>query len=100
MGSIEFSVYLRDKNGLLREHVIANIGGLSDNFRRFITDTSDGKPRLRKELYGKVFVINGHTISARNLRFNHAVLVSEMPRMDKNANQCDLDEDVLRANIL
>ena len=100
VGSIEFSVYLRDKNGLLREHVIANIGGLSDNFRRFITDTSDGKPRLRKELYGKVFVINGHTISARNLRFNHAVLVNEMPRLDKNASQCDLDEDVLRANIL
>lgn len=100
VGSIEFSVYLRDKNGLLREHVIANIGGLSDNFRRFITDTSDGKPRLRKELYGKVFVINGHTVSARNLRFNHAVLVNEMPRLDKNASQCDLDEEVLRANIL
>ena len=100
VGSIEFSVYLRDKNGLLREHVIANIGGLSDNFRRFITDTSDGKPRLRKELYGKVFVINGHTVSARNLRFNHAVLVNEIPRLDKNASQCDLDEEVLRANIL
>lgn len=100
VGSLEFSVYLRDKNGLLREHVIANVGGLSDNFRRFITDLSDGKPRLRKEMYGKVFVINGHTISARNLRFNHAVLVSEMPRMDKNASQCDLDEETLRANIL
>lgn len=100
VGSIELSVYLRDKNGLMREHIIANISGFSDAFRKTITDTTSGVPKLHEALYGKVFAINGHTVSSVNLRFNHAVLVSEIPRMDKNAYQCDLEEEVLRANIL
>lgn len=100
VGSIELSVYLRDRNGLLREHPIANISGLTDTFRRMISDTSSGELKLHPNLYGKVFAINGHTVSSVNLRFNHAVLVNEMPRMDKSPFQCDLDEDVLRANIL
>lgn len=101
VGSLEFSVYLMDKNGLTQPHVIANISGFSDEFRRLIsTKDNEGNVALKDELYNKVFAINGHTVSAVNLRFNHAVLVSEYPRLDKNYYQCDLPEEVLRQSIL
>lgn len=101
VGSIEFSVYLMDKNGLTRPHVIANISGFSDEFRKIISTKDEyGNVALKDELYNKVFAINGHTVSAVNLRFNHAVLVSEYPRLDKNYYQCDLPEEVLRQSIL
>ena len=101
VGSIEFSVYLMDKNGLTRPHVIANISGFSDEFRKIISiKNPDGTPALHPSMYNKVFAINGHTVSSVNLRFNHAVLVSEYPRMDKNYYQCDLPEEVLRQSIL
>lgn len=101
VGSLEFSVYLMDKNGLTKPHVIANISGFSDEFRKMITvRDADGSVKLHPSLYNKVFAINGHTVSAVNWRFNHAVLVSEYPRMDKNYYQCDLPEEVLRNSIL
>lgn len=101
VGSIEFSVYLMDKNGLTRPHVIANISGFSDEFRKLISTKDEyGNVALKEELYNKVFAINGHTVSAVNWRFNHAVLVSEYPRLDKNYYQCDLPEEVLRNAIL
>ena len=101
VGSIEFSVYLMDKNGLTRPHVIANISGFSDEFRRLIsTKDQYGNVAMKDEMYNKVFAINGHTVSSVNWRFNHAVLVSEYPRMDKNYYQCDLPEEVLRKAIL
>lgn len=101
VGSIEFSVYLMDKNGLTRPHVIANISGFSDEFRRLISTRDQyGNVAMKDEMYNKVFAINGHTVSSVNWRFNHAVLVSEYPRMDKNYYQCDLPEEVLRKAIL
>ena len=101
VGSIEFSVYLMDKNCLTRPHVIANISGFSNEFRKIISTKDEyGNVALKDELYNKVFAINGHTVSAVNLRFNHAVLVSEYPRLDKNYYQCDLPEEVLRQSIL
>lgn len=101
VGSLEFSVYLMDKNGLTRPHVIANISGFSDEFRKLISTKDElGNVALKDEMYNKVFAINGHTVSSVNLRFNHAVLVSEYPRLDKNYYQCDLPEEVLRNAIL
>lgn len=101
VGSLEFSVYLMDKNGLTRPHVIANISGFSDEFRKLISTKDEyGNVALKEEMYNKVFAINGHTVSAVNLRFNHAILVSEYPRLDKNYYQCDFPEEVLRNAIL
>lgn len=101
VGSLKMGVFLRDKNGLLTEHHLATCSNFTDEFRHAITSYDEnGKAMLKEDLYGAVFVVNGHTVSARNLMFNHAILESFIPRLDKSKYDCVIDEDILRQNIL
>lgn len=100
IASLDFAVYLIDNNGIASKHHIATVSGIPEDMRISLTDYKDGKPCLKDAWLGKVFAIDGHTISAKSLRFNHAKVKDWNPRIDKNEYACELQKELLLQNIL
>ena len=99
IGSLEFSVIMRNKDGSEVEHKIARISNIPLELRKKITVMgSDGKPELDKSYYGKVATIDGQCMSARALRLRHARLIEWRP--DRSADTCYMDEDFIKSMVL
>lgn len=99
VGALEFSCYLRDKNGDLKPHVIAHISNLTMDLRKAMTEVgADGEPKLKSEWYGKCASVDGQAVSARVRALKHARLVDWRP--DRSPETCIIDEDFLNSMIL
>lgn len=99
IGALEFSVHLRCSDGSERIHKIARITNIPMETRKEFTELSpEGKPRLKKEIYGRCASIDGQCVSARALRLKHAILVNWRP--DRSEDTCILDEDYLKSMVL
>lgn len=98
VGSVEFSTYLIDEEA---PHVIANISGINLELRKALTvyDAAKNKVSLNPDFLGKVCVINGMSVSPKNLRFSHATSTFDF-REDKSKFDCTMSRLFLESNII
>jgi ATP-dependent DNA ligase len=95
VGSLKFSVYLMPSGEV---HELATVAGLSDEFRNQITVQGPDGPELDKGWLGRVAVVDGMDISARNRKFSHARITRW--RDDKKSWDCKLEEVLLNEAVL
>lgn len=104
IGSLSCSVYIKKENGVTEEHEIANISGLSHEWKRKLAaiDAETGKICLNPEYEGKVIAINGLALTQSNLKFQHATLKNNgmLEFKAKNPSECTWDEKVLKEMTL
>lgn len=100
IGSLKCSVYIKKEDGTTVEHEIANVSGLTHEWKRkmALLDPSTGKIGLRPEYLGKVIAINGLALTGSNLKFQHAVLKDKgvLEFKAKNPSECTWDIEALR----
>ena len=100
IGSLSCSVYIRKEDGTTEEHEIANISGLSHEWKRKLAaiDPETGKICLNPEYEGKVIAINGLALTQSNLKFQHATLKDngKLEFKAKNPSECIWDEKALK----
>jgi len=98
IGSLEFSTFLKKKNGKVVQHVIANVSNIPLEMRKRMTVTDpEGNPVLADEWYGRVASCDGASISARKLCLNHPRLICW--RTDKSMDQCVMEEEFLLSQV-
>lgn len=104
IGSLSCSVYIKKKDGTLVEHEIANVTGISHEWKRklAVVDAETGKIKLNPEYEGKVIAINGLALTASKLKFQHATLKDKgvLEFKAKNPSECVWDEHVLKEMTL
>ena len=104
IGSLSCSVYVRKEDGTVKEHEIANITGISHEWKKKLAaiDKTTGKITLNPEYEGKVIPINGLALTASKLKFQHATLKNNgvLEFKAKNPTECTYDESVLREMTL
>lgn len=99
VGALEFSVHLKCEDGSYKDHKIARVTNIPMDLRREVTELDEnGRPRLKKDWYGRVASIDGQCVSARALRLKHAVLVDWRP--DRSEETCVLEESYLKKMVL
>lgn len=103
IGSLSCSVYIKKKDGATVEHEIANITGISHEWKKKLAcvDVETGKISLNPEYEGKVIAIDGLALTASNLKFQHATLKNKVLEFKaKNPSECTWDEDALKEMTL
>ena len=103
IGSLSCSVYIKKKDGSVVEHEIANITGISHEWKRKLAcvDVETGKISLNPEYEGKVISVDGLALTASNLKFQHATLKNKILEFKaKNPSECTWDEDTLKEMTL
>lgn len=104
IGSLSCSVYIKDENGDIREHEIANVSGISHEWKRKLAQVNSetGIIELNPEYKDKVISINGLALTGNNLKFQHATLQhkGELEFKAKNPSECTYDESFLRDMVL
>lgn len=102
IGALKCSIYLEDDFGEVKEHEIANISGLSHEWKRkFAQVNEDGSITLKPEYLGKVIAIDGMSLSHTSLRFQHAVLKEkDVVFKDKNATDCEWTREALEKMVM
>ena len=104
IGSLKCSVYVNEPNGEVREHEIACVSGISHEWKRKLAqvDLKTGKIELNPEYLGKVIAINGLALTANNLKFQHATLLSKgvIEFKPKNPTECTWDRESLESLII
>ena len=104
IGSLSCSVYLKKEDGSIEEHEIANISGLSHDWKKKLAsvDLKTGKISLNPEYEGKVIAINGLALTQSNLKFQHATLKDngKLEFKAKNPSECIWDEKMLKEMTL
>lgn len=108
IGALEFSVYLvnddifdPDYGKEPQPKVIANVGGLTEEFARSISEPDPDNPgycKLKKEAYGMVAELTGQDFSPRSQTLMHPRIVRM--RNDKPINQCTLNKTFIEAQIM
>lgn len=100
VAGLKLSVILRNEAGE-REHWIATVSGMPMEIRNEISMIGeDGLPCIKPDVYGRVLVIDGQDISARNTRLAHAVADWKRGwRTDKDASQCTMEEEFVQSQI-
>jgi ATP-dependent DNA ligase len=99
IGSIDVTVTVKRSDGTSYDHVIARVPNIDLETRKKMTSyNSDGEPILNPSFYGKVVEVDGQSISAREHRLQHPVLVRWRP--DKTQFECVLSESLILDNIL
>ena len=100
IGSLSCSVYIKKEDGTVVEHEIANISGLSHEWKRKLAaiDVNTGKICLNPDYEGKVIAINGLALTQSNLKFQHATLKDNglLEFKAKNPSECVWEESVLK----
>lgn len=107
IGALEFSVYLINDNVFDSDFgkepqpkVIANVGGLTEEFARSISEPDPDNPgycRLKKEAYGMVAELTGQDFSPRSQTLMHPRIIRM--RNDKPINQCTLNKTFIESQI-
>ena len=103
IGSLSCSIYIRKDDGSLIEHEIANITGISHEWKKKLAsiDVTTGKISLNPEYEGKVIAIDGLALTSSKYKFQHAVLKDKRLEFKaKNPSECVWDESVLREMTL
>lgn len=104
IGSLSCSVYIKKKNGTTVEHEIANVTGISHEWKKklALVDVETGKVTLNPEYEGKVIAIDGLALTASKLKFQHATLKNKgnLEFKAKNPSECTWDEDTLKEMTL
>ena len=104
IGSLSCSVYIRDNEGNIREHEIANVSGISHEWKKrlAIVNPETGKIELNPEFKDKVIAINGLALTGSNLKFQHATLKNKgkLEFKAKNPTECTWDESALKEMTL
>lgn len=103
IGSLSCSVYVKKKDGSVVEHEIANISGITHEWKKKLAciDAETGKISLNPEYEGKVISIDGLALTASNLKFQHATLKNKVLEFKaKNPSECTWDEDTLKEMTL
>lgn len=99
VASLECSVNLVEADGSYHSHVIGYVSGLPHDFLERNTVVGEfGKPTLNPLAYGKVGVIDGQCITARNLRLQHPKLIEW--RFDKTKEECSISRVWLESQVL
>lgn len=104
IGSLKCSVYIKKEDGSIVEHEIANVSGLSHEWKKKMAavDVNTGKICLNPEYEGKVIAINGLALTKSNLKFQHATLKDngKIEFKAKNPSECTWDESVLKDMVI
>lgn len=104
IGSLSCSIYIKKEDGSLVEHEIANVTGISHEWKKKLAavDINTGKITLNPEYEGKVIAINGLALTASKLKFQHATLKDKglLEFKAKNPSECVWDESVLKEMTL
>lgn len=104
IGSLSCSVYVIDEFGETRIHEIANVSGLSHEWKRKFAEVNyeTGEIKLNPEYLNKVISINGMALSGSNLKFHHAVLKDKnhIEFKSKNPTACTWDKEALESMTL
>jgi ATP-dependent DNA ligase len=104
IGSLSCSVYIKKNDGKVIEHEIANVTGISHDWKRKLAaiDVNTGKITLNPEYEGKVIAIDGLALTASKLKFQHATLKNKgnLEFKAKNPSECVWDEDILKEMTL
>jgi len=101
IGAIKVSVFLRSGEEQV-EHWIGSVSGLPLELRKKMTVyDEENKPMLNPDFEGKVLVIDGQSVSARNLRFAHCRVENweSAFRTDKTKYECILDKENLMKEV-
>lgn len=104
IGSLSCSVYIKKNNGETVEHEIANVTGISHEWKKRLAavDVETGKITLNPEYEGKVIAIDGLALTASKLKFQHATLKNKgnLEFKAKNPSECTWEEDTLKEMTL
>ena len=104
IGSLSCSVYIRKNNGEVVEHEIANVTGISHEWKKKLAsiDLETGEITLNPEYEGKVIAIDGLALTASKLKFQHATLKNKgnLEFKAKNPSECVWDENILKEMTL
>jgi hypothetical protein len=104
IGSLSCSVYIKKNNGETVEHEIANVTGISHEWKKKLAavDVETGKITLNPEYEGKVIAIDGLALTASKLKFQHATLKNKgnLEFKAKNPSECTWEEDALKEMTL
>lgn len=104
IGSLSCSIYIKKNDGTLVEHEIANVTGISHDWKKklALVDEETGKISLNPEYEGKVIAIDGLALTASKLKFQHAKLKNNgiLEFKAKNPTECVWDESVLKEMTL
>lgn len=103
IGSLSCSVYIKKNDGTTEEHEIANITGITHEWKKKLAcvDVATGKITLNPEYEGKVIAIDGLALTASKLKFQHATLKNKVLEFKaKNPSECTWDEDALKEMTL
>lgn len=104
IGSLSCSVYIKDENGNIKEHEIANVSGISHEWKRKLAfiNPETNTIELNPEYRDKVISINGLALTSSNLKFQHATLQhkGELEFKAKNPSECTYDETFLKEMVL
>ena len=104
IGSLSCSIYIKKNDGKLVEHEIANVTGISHEWKKKLAaiDVETGKITLNPEYEGKVIAIDGLALTASKLKFQHATLKNKgnLEFKAKNPSECVWEEDTLKEMTL
>ena len=103
IGSLSCSIYIRKDDGSLIEHEIANVTGISHDWKKRLASINNetGEIYLNPEYEGKVIAIDGLALTAGRLKFQHATLKNKKLEFKaKNPSECVWDENVLKEMTL
>lgn len=102
IGSLSCSIYIHKKDGTTVEHEIANITGITHEWKKKLAKVDEnGKITLNSDYLYKVISIDGLALTGNNLKFQHATLKNKILEFkDKNPSECTWEEEVLQDMIL
>jgi hypothetical protein len=103
IGSLSCSIYIHKKDGTTVEHEIANITGISHEWKKklALVNEETGKITLNPDYLYKVIAIDGLALTGSNLKFQHATLKSNnLEFKDKDPSECPWEEEALQDMIL
>lgn len=101
IGSLSCSIYIHKKDGTTVEHEIANVTGITHDWKKKLAKIEDGKIILNPDYLYKVISIDGLALTGNNLKFQHATLKNKILEFkDKNPSECTWEEETLKDMIL
>ena len=101
IGGLKFGIWLNE-GGRIDLHHIATVTGIPLHWRTAFTHKTPSGPELSHEYLHKVMVINGQSVTAKNLRFAHAVIdwKSAPFRPDKTHTECTMEKSFLLSQVM
>ena len=103
IGSLKCSIYMIDDSGEQVVHEIANVSGISHDWKRELAVIDEnGKITLNPKYLNKVIAVDGMALSGTSLRFHHAVLKNKetLEFKAKQPTDCVWDKSTLEDMVL